>query len=86
MRVGPIPDLKSYAEICGADSPNSCAIPRPLGVKGKGRDVGIADAESWVCSLCAACPGGRIFGKGCVLKVGRKWPLHWKESATLPSS
>ena len=42
-----------------------------------------ADAES---SLCAACPGGRIFGKGCVLKVGRKSPPHWKESATLPSS
>lgn len=28
-------------EIGGADSPSSCAIPRPLGVKGKGRDVGI---------------------------------------------
>ena len=33
--------LRGYTHICGGDSPNSRAPLRPLGVKGKGRDVGI---------------------------------------------
>ena len=32
---------RGCTQLCGVDSPNSCAILRPLGVKGKGSDVGI---------------------------------------------